>query len=734
MRASCVFATSFVLLNTASISVPAEADEPTSSDTIVVTPGRRAEKRLEVDRSIDVITEQRRQELQGASVPELLEEAPGVLVQQSNRGAGAPMLRGLIGPQNLLMVDGIRFSLSTHRTGPNQYLSLFDPWAITRLEVLRGPSSVLHGNGAMGGVINLVTDLVDVADEPTGSYFGAFRTSSADASPMLSLRGTASGNGLLFLVGGSFSHFGLLRTGHDDTVPLSDFESGFWRAKLIYAPTLRWSITGAYFGGAVLGAGRTDTLNRGDFRRHDNVDHLAYVDFQWKGIGVVRKVHANVSYHQQIEAVGRTKCKTRKDAAEVNGKTVEVAVIADREACLAQDRAKAVTDVESYNDGVRSVSADVGLDLGFWNNRVRLSFGQDVSVDLVESTLAVANTADGFQRRDKARGNFSDDSRYVMTGTFAHLAITPLRTDLLELIVSGGARLSYFAAHAPAVPGFGDVDYDHVGVVGSAGIQLVLPGVLNVYTSFVQGFRAPNLQETTVLGDTGRAFELPNADLKPERSDTIEAGLKAAFGPIEVSAAYFYSFLRDTIDLGASTHKGAAKVDGKDVRIRVNTRGRSHGVEAGLGVKLWGATVRATVTWVDSELEDAAGNLRSAPKQPPVFGTASVRYDFGGKRRPYVEAFVRWAAPQTKLHPSDESDLRICESKQRPGWLMKDLGQPCEGTPGWAIVGVRGGSWLNRWLRADLSVSNIGDMGYRVHSSGFDAPGIDVRATLTADF
>ena len=72
-------------------------------------------------------------------------------------GAGLPILRGLVGPDNLLLIDGMRFSTSAIRTGPSQYVGTLGTVALHRLEILRGASSVLYGNGAMGGVINNVT-------------------------------------------------------------------------------------------------------------------------------------------------------------------------------------------------------------------------------------------------------------------------------------------------------------------------------------------------------------------------------------------------------------------------------------------------------------------------------------------------------------------------------------------------------------------------------------------------
>ena len=54
-------------------------------------------------------------------------DTPGVWVQKTNHGGGSPFIRGLVGNQILVLVDGIRLNNATLRYGPNQYLATVDP-------------------------------------------------------------------------------------------------------------------------------------------------------------------------------------------------------------------------------------------------------------------------------------------------------------------------------------------------------------------------------------------------------------------------------------------------------------------------------------------------------------------------------------------------------------------------------------------------------------------------------
>ena len=78
-----------------------------------------------------------------------------MFVQKTNHGGGSPFVRGLVGNQVLVLVDGIRLNNSTFRYGPNQYLATVDPGTVNRFEVLRGSGSVQYGSDALGGVIHV---------------------------------------------------------------------------------------------------------------------------------------------------------------------------------------------------------------------------------------------------------------------------------------------------------------------------------------------------------------------------------------------------------------------------------------------------------------------------------------------------------------------------------------------------------------------------------------------------
>lgn len=703
-------------------ALPASAeDEEDAGQTVVVTASRSEQERFEADRSVELVDKKKIQEAQVRSVPEAMEEAAGVHLQQTNRGAGTPFIRGLNGPQNLILVDGVRYNTSTHRTGPNQYLALIDPFALERIEVLRGPSSVLYGNGAMGGVMQLFT----VEPRPGrgdweigGRAQGKF--SSADLATGFALQAAPTVGDQALLLGAHFDHSGPLWAGGGYRQPRSDYSAGYWQAKFVHASGERWKLHGTYLGSALRDAGRTDAAGVGDLRFYDNDDHLAYLAFNLKASGALRGINATLSYHRVDERVRRFNCEKDADGT-----------VADLSACFALDGSQ-FTRERRYQDTVDVMGADANAELSFWSDRIRLRGGAEFYQDFVDSSLETAEAAGGFVFVKQPRGNYSEGSTYRSLGVYLHAGalIWDFGPEIGRLQVNGGTRLSHFAAFAPDVPDLGDVDYDYLGVVGAAGVSWLRPGIYNLYLTFVQGFRAPNLQETTQMGDTGTKFNIPNPDLGPEKSNTLELGGRLNLGPVEVSAAGFYSMGTDAITWEATGYNGQTEIDGKPVTWLVNAQeGLIYGVEGSAAVHIWRLKLQAGAAWTHGDVKGQDGTETPAPWIPPFFGTAGLRYDHPD-RRLYLEFFARWAARQDRLNARDLADPRICETAPHSG-LLQD---PCDGTPAWVTLNLRAGWRIDDRVVARLSLHNLTDQRYRTHGSGFDAPGFDARISMDVSF
>ena len=132
----------------------ANADEIVDEEVIVVT-GTRAETPREASPiTTEVIDRSRLAESGVQTAAEALAMRPGMFLERGVAGTSGLTMQGL-GPQySLVLVDGAR---QIGRTDGVLDLDRFAADDLEQIEIVRGPSSVLYGSDALGGVVNLVT-------------------------------------------------------------------------------------------------------------------------------------------------------------------------------------------------------------------------------------------------------------------------------------------------------------------------------------------------------------------------------------------------------------------------------------------------------------------------------------------------------------------------------------------------------------------------------------------------
>lgn len=100
------------------------------------------------------------------SIGETLQHTPGVSATSFGPSASRPVLRGLQGERVRVLVDGIG-SIDVSNTSVD-HAPAINPLLADRIEVLRGPQSLLYGASAIGGVVNVIDKRIPrhVPDEP----------------------------------------------------------------------------------------------------------------------------------------------------------------------------------------------------------------------------------------------------------------------------------------------------------------------------------------------------------------------------------------------------------------------------------------------------------------------------------------------------------------------------------------------------------------------------------------
>ena len=96
-----------------------------------------------------------------ATLGETVRDVPGVTSSHFGAGASRPIIRGFDGPRVRTLNDGVD-TLDAASVSPDHAVTS-DPFSARQIEILKGPSTLLYGGGAIGGVVNVIDRRIPTA-------------------------------------------------------------------------------------------------------------------------------------------------------------------------------------------------------------------------------------------------------------------------------------------------------------------------------------------------------------------------------------------------------------------------------------------------------------------------------------------------------------------------------------------------------------------------------------------
>ncbi|MBN1422159.1 MAG: TonB-dependent receptor, partial [Planctomycetes bacterium] len=594
------------------------------------------------------------------TLPQALSETPGVSVQQTGHGLESPYIRGFTGFRTLLLIDGIRFNNATFREGPNQYWGLVDPLALQRIEVVKGPSSVLYGSDAIGGTVNAIS----VEDIPDGIHpAGYYRFASAEESH--TVRGETRGfhgDRLSYSGGITWRTFGDLQGGrHTGLQENTGYDSFSGDAKVRWDVNGALHLTAAFMSVDQFDVPRTHSTMYGvsfhgtqvgsDLRRDiDNAHRLGYVRSEWLPEETwLERVSLTLSYQVLTEEENRGRSSSR-------------------------------TAIQGFDDHTLGASlfAVSPSPIGTW------TYGAEYYGDFVTDSKRRDYNADGSLASVSRRGPVADDARYDTIGVFIQDEIQPCE----PFTIIAGGRYTFVRAWADDADidtdltdaqAFSNLSESWQTVTGSLRGLYKLTDCLTPFAGVSQGFRAPNLSDLTRF-DIARSGEqeIPAPGLDPEYFTSLEAGLHARWPGWGGTISYFYTDIDDMI---VRYPTGAVTATGDPIVTRDNVGdGYLHGVELGLDAGVYeGLSAFGTFAWMEG-MNETYATLTRKSKEPisrilPTQWLLGLRWE-SEDRTFWAESTARFVLREDRLSPDDELDTQRI---------------PPDGTPGYTLIGLRGG-------------------------------------------
>ena len=639
----------------------------------------------------------------GRVAADLLRDAPGVHVQQTSAGQGAVVLRGLVGNQVLLLVNGIPLNNGTYRDGPGQYLATIDAESIERIEVVRGPASVLYGSDAQGGVVNVIT-----RPHPAGigvSLGGALQASTGNRGARARLS-AGYGTGIWQArMGVTLQGAGDLRAAKPvGAQSPTGFDAWGMDARLDYIP----------------GAAHQLTLGAQHFRMNGVPRYDRYWDYRAPALGP----DYDYRFDPQARQLGYLRYAFRSETPVVRRLTATASLAVQRET-LVRQRWGADTNPSTRIDVAHDDVLTPGVSLvgeslfGAAGRPLTLTWGIEGYRDQLNSSGERRSLVDGSvtpTERETTTGSipsgrFPDGAAMGRVGVF--LEADAAVTDWLRL--SAGGRWSGVRSVAEVGTDLGGrVENSAGAVTAQAGAVARIARPLDLTLRLAQGFRAPNLYDLTNVGPVPGGIVVPNTGLGPERSLTYEAGLRVHAAATQGEVVVYRTVIEGFVDRVPSAFEGDTLLDGERVFQGQNVGdARLWGIEAEAAQRVGAVEVRGTLLYTYGAQTLAVGTVEPMAKIPPFSGTAEARW-WGPARAWWIAYRVGWATLQDRLASRDLDDTRI----------------PTGGTPGYVSHSLVASATLARDFTLSLGVENLTDALYRTHASGVDAPGRHVWVGL----
>ncbi len=699
---------------------PAEAPTapPAASlPEVTVTATRTRRPVLRTPRAVTVLTESEIEARSPRSLVDALHEEIGLWVEHRTGTTGDPVLRGLAGGNILTLVDGTTLSSfwGEGGFGSDDMYGKVDPDTIGRIEVVRGPSSVLYGSQALGGVINLITREVPLDFPEEGVRAGAasrIRFGSAAREWRWRNEVYAATPGLRAMFGST-------------TADVNDLEGGRGVGVMDGTGGREWNWDGKVEAQPAKGHLLTVTfrdVNRRDVRRYyrptqDNDNDLTAIMARWRlepsGEGAtLAGAEAKVFYQKKVDT--RT-WLAQKDIGRMGRARTE------------------------------SWQGDLQASLGVGPEGNKLTAGLGARLDVGES----ADDEEFTERRNTwslgpaGERTAGPDTWWGNLGVFLND-----EWDVGAITLVAGVRLDTFRFvsdpyssqyYPPSYTGVGlledsqrpddDTSSQWSWTGGLGATWEVVPGAA-VFVDGSRGFRqwAPRFG----IAQVGAGILVPSPMPDPVISWTAEGGVKAEGRKIRGEGVAYYTYFdgflqdvpgtyqgQDWYDWDGDTIRdplenvyvrkasGTAWVGGFEVQATYRLEGDVSAL--GLGPKGWwdGLSIRGGFAWNYGRDQEAHGPFRFTQ---PARGVVAVRWDEPEARRVHGEVVVDMVR-HFKRVPADRLANDVA--------YWRDPADPASGKyrtyglPGYTVVHVRGGVKLSDHLDVTAGVENVTDRRYR---------------------
>lgn len=526
---------------------------------VTVTSIRYSKLEKDIALPLEVIGAEKLERNLSISVPDILNNEPGITIVRDGIWGTDINIRGLSRQNVVTLVDGNRVETATnHAAG----LSLIDMFDIQRIEVIKGGVSSLYGTGATGGVINVLTKNPYYSDELhlSGTLSSGYNSVNEGGIGNLSLN-ASSDKAFVKLTGTMRSAINTQTP--QGRLPNSQFRDNYFSGSAGIKPFTNHELRINFqnFSGKNIGIPGGRTFPQAASARYLLVSREMY-SAEYRINGLFPSL-VNTSFKYFFQGI------ERKVELKPNSTTT------------ALPRATHNTNgIQFHTNWLLNDNNQLAAGVDFWQRKY--SGFRETIVKTPTSTRITADypvpdskyMSTGFFAQDDMRF-FSNKLAVTLGGRFDLIKVTNAETRNPAYVNTNGT-ITYPTKNP--MTSFNEGKYNDQSWSGNISLLYALTTSMDLTFNFAHAFRSPVLEERFQYINLGGDVYIGNPSLKPERGNFIDAGFRIWDETISIKSNFFLnSFDNLVVDkpiivdsLYQKNNVGKARIYGFDLGIEYN--------------------------------------------------------------------------------------------------------------------------------------------------------------------
>ena len=644
--------------------------EQAEIEPVVVTADRNAQTLDKAAPNVSVIGRKTLNQASAQNLDDIVMYESGVSVPSDNnrRGHAGINIRGIDGNRILMMVDGVRIPESYAGGGSNGAISgrdMVESDTLKQVDIVKGPYSALYGSDALGGVVNMVTlSPSDFVDEGKRGHFGlkhGYRSRDRSHGVTATVAGFhENAEGLLMLTRrqghetenmGSDTSYSTARTATNpqknnayNILAKGNIGNEHHRLETLYEQYYHANDTvlanglGSQSRGPVTIA--TSESNARDRIRRQRIE----AGYRYTGEGRLKE--ANLTAYQQ-------KLRTEDDAVDVSMTRMGARLLGNSTRYSDYGFNQTIRGLNGRGvwefDGAVKQTVVAGAE---YKHTATARPRDSLTVDNLTGAVSKVYAGSTYPNKtfpDSKRKTFSVYAQDSLT--FGNgIVLTPaLRYEKDKL------NTSTDQAYLNANPSGTATRFSDSAFTPSLRLSVPMGEQFTGFATYSQGFRTPPFDSATMaFANTTYGYAvIPNANLKSERSNSFELGMKFKNERARAQVTAFYNRYRNFID---RTEVGTSIIGGRPIiqyQYQNLDRVKTYGAEASAAYKfLPGWQVSGSIAWMRGKQQDGTP-LDSAYPLNGVLGLDYTQEKWGASTK------LRWSKKHSRVSSDTVSKRRV---------------------------------------------------------------------------